>query len=737
MSDMIQINIQAILDSKSKESILNSINSIRDEINGNPIKLKVETDSDALNAITSKIQTLTSEANSPMKINVDSTGIDSFTEKFKVTKDISGKVFEDLKTQTTQFTNSLGQAVKETKNFDTVISEAGDHTKIWKGTILQTVDGYKANRIEAEKLVITQEKLRASMSDLGSMPISAKPLAINAESLVSGLNSNSSTIDQQEAKLAVDEVINAYKQEIATVKELDNIGAFQQKQIFNVDDIVNAEKLSVEITTLKEKINSLNGNNFTNSFKQEILNDISSLQDMDTQIDKTLSLEEKLNLFQVKQIVKLDDITNVEKLSVELATLEEKINALNSGSFSDTLKQEILDNVSALVEMDNQITQTISLEEKQTLAIQSQQEKYNLLFAEIRGGASSVKLTEDQMVLLQEKLSAISIGSEAFSQLDSLKSLMASMRSETSIQLVADKEIENTRLENVELQRSIALFQERNALALRNIQSQFGSLAKTPDVQSQISSITASSSSLTNVADMEAFKAESAQVTSATNNMKAGLNEAKVAAQGFGADLVNNGIKMVQWSIVGGALFSTLKQIKDGFAFINGINANMTNIAMITGNSHDSIVQMTQDYSALAGQLHETTSEIMTASEEFLRAGNSASSTSELLKSSTVMSKIAGQSQQDSAQSLISVMNSYKMSATDMMGFVDKMVAVDNTSATSTAELSAAIQKTAFSAQAASVSLPELISYIGTISSTTRQSADSIGTSLNVGGLVA
>jgi TP901 family phage tail tape measure protein len=84
-----------------------------------------------------------------------------------------------------------------------------------------------------------------------------------------------------------------------------------------------------------------------------------------------------------------------------------------------------------------------------------------------------------------------------------------------------------------------------------------------------------------------------------------------------------------------------------------------------------------------------------------------------------------------SAQSLIAIMNSYKMNSNEMMGVVDKMVAVDNNAATSTAELSSAINKTASSAQASGVSLDKLISWIGTISSVTRQSADTIGTSLN------
>ena len=189
--------------------------------------------------------------------------------------------------------------------------------------------------------------------------------------------------------------------------------------------------------------------------------------------------------------------------------------------------------------------------------------------------------------------------------------------------------------------------------------------------------------------------------------------------------------KMLEWTIVGTAIFGTMRQIKQGISFLNDLNKSMTNIQMITGATNSQIQQMTKDFSDLASQLHETTSSMMGASEEFLRAGNNAQDSAKLLQASTVMSKIAGQSQQESAQGLISIMNAFHMSADDMMSVVDKMVAIDNTSATSTKELNEAIQKSAASAQAAGVSFDQLVSWIGTVSSVTRQSASSIGAGLN------
>ena len=544
MSDMIQINIQAILDSKSKESILNSINSIRDEINGSPIKLKIETDSDTLNSLASKIQTLTSEANTPIKINVDSSAMNKVSDTFKVFT-IADQEVKKLIDSTKQYTNELGQTVTVVQKYKQMMNDAGTGIDTAKELPIERVSSdYEKARLEAEKLIITQDKLRASIANMGSTP-----QAINAENLISGLNPNSSLIDQREAKLAVDEVTNAYKQQVIAENDA-------QKQ---------AEILAA--TT-----------------------------------------------------------------------------------------------------------------EKQTLAIQSQQEKYNLLFAEIRGGASSVKLTEEQMVLLQEKLSAISVGPEAFNQLDSLKSLMASMRSETNIKFVADSEIENTRLENIELQKQVALFQERNQLALRSIQSQFPSLSKTPDVQSQISSITASSSSLTNVADMEAFKAESAQVTSATNNMRAGLNEAKVAAQGFGADILGDSIKMLEWTVVGGALFGSLSLIKKGLEDVISMNSTLGTLSITMNTTSQGLQNLSKQIQEVAISTGSSTQAVADSVKIYANYGESVVSIMAKTKSAIQLSNVTGLDTKEVTDSIHAILNEYNMGTqnieADSQHIADSLVAI-------------------------------------------------------------
>jgi len=296
--------------------------------------------------------------------------------------------------------------------------------------------------------------------------------------------------------------------------------------------------------------------------------------------------------------------------------------------------------------------------------------------------------------------------------------------------IASTRNLQAERQQTAELQRQVALYQEQNAIQLRNLQSQYGSLARTPEIQSQISAIRGTVGGLSSsVLDANGFRTQSAQINTAISGIRASLNEARTASDNFGNDLVKNGIKMLQWGVIGGILFGTLRQIKEGFSFINDLDKAMTNISMITGESRNSIVEMTKAYADLATQLHTTTGEAMKSAEEFLRAGHNQEETLKLIQSATVMGAIAGQDSKSSADQLIAITNGFKMSADQAIDVVDKLTTVDNMSATSTKELGTALERTSVSAQMAGTSFSELVSYIGTVSSISRKSASSIGES--------
>lgn len=184
------------------------------------------------------------------------------------------------------------------------------------------------------------------------------------------------------------------------------------------------------------------------------------------------------------------------------------------------------------------------------------------------------------------------------------------------------------------------------------------------------------------------------------------------------------------WIVASTAVMGLIHQVQAGIQTLNDLNKAQTNIQMITDATTEQTAQWTKSLSNLSSQLHDTTTNVMSASEEFLRAGHNIQETQQLIEASTLMSKISGQAQGETAQELIAIQNAYQMSAKQVMDVVDKLTTVDNATATSTKELGIALEHTAATAQNAGVSFDKLVSYIATLSSVTRRSASTIGDSM-------
>ena len=159
------------------------------------------------------------------------------------------------------------------------------------------------------------------------------------------------------------------------------------------------------------------------------------------------------------------------------------------------------------------------------------------------------------------------------------------------------------------------------------------------------------------------------------------------------------------------------------------MDTHMSNIQMITGDTRANVEVMTKSLKDLAGSLHTTNSEMMAGAEEMLRAGYSDEDSKKMMESAIIGGKISGQTTQEVAEQLITLKNSFNISADSMSNVIDMFSKMDNVSATSFKEIADAIQRTAYSAQQAGVPLETLTAYITTTSEKTRRSAETIGES--------
>jgi hypothetical protein len=203
-------------------------------------------------------------------------------------------------------------------------------------------------------------------------------------------------------------------------------------------------------------------------------------------------------------------------------------------------------------------------------------------------------------------------------------------------------------------------------------------------------------------------------------------NEVKIAIQ-----------RTIEWSFSIGLVYGALNQLREGVQYIKDLNKEMTNIQIVSDMTNEEIRSLGKTYNGLAKELGSTTLEISRGALEFQRAGKSIEETEQLMRVSTMMSKMAALDAAEATELTISIMNGFKFQASDMMGVLDKLTQLDNNYATSLKEISQAMQRSANSAQMANITFDQLASYIAITSSVTRKSAESIGESFNSGGVGA
>jgi TP901 family phage tail tape measure protein len=213
------------------------------------------------------------------------------------------------------------------------------------------------------------------------------------------------------------------------------------------------------------------------------------------------------------------------------------------------------------------------------------------------------------------------------------------------------------------------------------------------------------------------------KVTDSTKRSATGL-------QSWASNLQRAFVQTVTYAGSLGVVRAAQQLLNQAIQYTIQLNTEMIKIQVLQAEGAQSdaeIRSLALSYNELAKQMGSTTLEVAKGSVEWLRQGKTIAETTELLKSSTMLSKLGDLSAAEATEYLTSTLNSYKMEAKDAISVVNKLVAVDNQSATSTRELATALKYTAASAAQAGVTLEQLVSYIGVISSVTRLNAESIG----------
>lgn len=204
--------------------------------------------------------------------------------------------------------------------------------------------------------------------------------------------------------------------------------------------------------------------------------------------------------------------------------------------------------------------------------------------------------------------------------------------------------------------------------------------------------------------------------------IKAGVETTNVFDK-LGSALKTN-IKQKAVTAIAGFSVQQLKEVYDN---VVKLDSAVVNLSMVTGYNRDRTKELVASYSEMAQELGAVTSEVAAADDDWLRQGYSLEDTNELIKTSTVLSKIGLINSAEATQYLTSAIKGYKVEINDAMSIADKLSAVDMAAAVSVGGLAEGMSKTANSARLAGVEMDTLLGYLAAVGEVTQQDMASIG----------
>lgn len=220
----------------------------------------------------------------------------------------------------------------------------------------------------------------------------------------------------------------------------------------------------------------------------------------------------------------------------------------------------------------------------------------------------------------------------------------------------------------------------------------------------------------------EAFMSLASTIT----NAEVPIKQMNKTLQNWGITLKNT----LKWELSSSLVHGLESAFSNAIGYAKNLNSSLNDIRIVTGQTIDDMARFTKEANLAAKALSTSTKSYADASLIYYQQGDSPE---EAARKAAITIKAAnasfGSSAAEMSEYLTAVWNSYQVGADELERYVDIMAALGAKTATSLEEIATSMQKVAATGNTVGVSMEQVSSIIATVSSVTRESAESIGTS--------
>lgn len=185
----------------------------------------------------------------------------------------------------------------------------------------------------------------------------------------------------------------------------------------------------------------------------------------------------------------------------------------------------------------------------------------------------------------------------------------------------------------------------------------------------------------------------------------------------------------MSWQLSSSAIHGVLNTYNQAIGYAKELNRSLTDIRIVTGQSTEQMSAFAKQANIAAKNLSSTTTKYTDAALIYYQQGLSDKQVKDRADVTIKMSNVAGISAQKASQQLTAIWNNFDNGSKSLEHYADVLVKLGAETASSSEEISKGMQKFAAIGNTVGLSYEYAASALATVTATTRESADTVGTS--------
>lgn len=184
----------------------------------------------------------------------------------------------------------------------------------------------------------------------------------------------------------------------------------------------------------------------------------------------------------------------------------------------------------------------------------------------------------------------------------------------------------------------------------------------------------------------------------------------------------------MRWQLTSSALHGFVGGVQTAYGYAQDLNESLNNIRIVTNKSTGDMRAFAEQANKAAQALSTTTTEYTNASLIYYQQGLTDSQVEERTDATIKFANVSRQSAEIASEQLTSIWNNFDDGTKSLEYYIDVMVKLGAATASSSEEISQGVQKFAATADTIGLSYEYAAAALATVTATTRQSADIVGT---------